>query len=163
MPASSNARSSSFPAGPTNGRPSRSSRLPGCSPTNITSAPGAPSPKTAWVARSQMSHPRHSCTASARSFNEASGSIKSLGAGRIGFLRGIHAPRRLDGVRRCLHRCQTRWSDLRRRGRRELGEIGKIELRLDPGNLHDRVLEAVVTELPALDVFKLVTHIVVAA
>src|SRR5688500_11558966 len=33
MPASPSARSKSFPAGPTNGRPARSSSLPGCSPT----------------------------------------------------------------------------------------------------------------------------------
>src|ERR687885_239765 len=36
MPTASSAASSSRPAGPTNGRPSRSSRSPGCSPTNMT-------------------------------------------------------------------------------------------------------------------------------
>src|SRR2546423_1547673 len=35
MPASSSARSSSRPAGPTKGRPCRSSSLPGCSPTGF--------------------------------------------------------------------------------------------------------------------------------
>ena len=38
MPASASARSSSLPAGPTNGWPARSSSLPGCSPTSISSA-----------------------------------------------------------------------------------------------------------------------------
>src|SRR5436305_10408209 len=49
MPASSRALSRSFPAGPTNGLPCRSSWSPGCSPTNITSAFDVPSPKTVCV------------------------------------------------------------------------------------------------------------------
>src|SRR6185295_18577293 len=55
MPASASARSSSLPAGPTNGWPLRSSSLPGCSPTNISSAFFAPSPNTVWVPRRQRS------------------------------------------------------------------------------------------------------------
>src|SRR5437773_3114190 len=57
MPASSSARSRSFPAGPTNGWPWRSSSLPGCSPTSINCARSGPSPKTVCVAcfhRSQL-------------------------------------------------------------------------------------------------------------
>ena len=42
IPASASALSKTRPAGPTNGRPSRSSSLPGCSPTNRTSASLAP-------------------------------------------------------------------------------------------------------------------------
>src|SRR5205823_4277089 len=47
-------------AGPTNGRPCRSSELPGCSPTNMTVDVGFPSPKTVCVAvfhRWQALHP----------------------------------------------------------------------------------------------------------
>src|SRR3954468_18942433 len=56
MPASTRARSSSLPAGPTKGCPLRSSSLPGCSPTNINSALFPPSPNTVCVPRSQRSH-----------------------------------------------------------------------------------------------------------
>src|SRR6266508_1842176 len=49
MPTSSSAWSSKRPAGPTNGRPSRSSRSPGCSPMKRIGAPGLPSPKTVCV------------------------------------------------------------------------------------------------------------------
>src|SRR5690349_5293628 len=49
MPASARARSSSCPAGPTKGRPWRSSWSPGCSPTKASAAPTGPSPSTAWV------------------------------------------------------------------------------------------------------------------
>src|SRR4051812_47151667 len=49
MAASSSALSRSFPAGPTNGLPCRSSWSPGCSPTKTTSAFDVPSPKTVWV------------------------------------------------------------------------------------------------------------------
>src|SRR5438270_3181545 len=48
------------PAGPTNGRPCKSSLSPGCSPTIITRAAGLPSPKTVCVPsfhRSQALHP----------------------------------------------------------------------------------------------------------
>lgn len=41
--------SSSFPALPTNGRPDKSSSLPGPSPMNITSASAEPSPGTVLV------------------------------------------------------------------------------------------------------------------
>lgn len=37
------------PAGPTKGRPARSSRSPGCSPTITIRASSGPSPKTVWV------------------------------------------------------------------------------------------------------------------
>src|ERR1700753_3398257 len=49
MPASCKALSKSFPAGPTNGFPARSSSFPGCSPTKTTVAFGRPSPKTVCV------------------------------------------------------------------------------------------------------------------
>ena len=61
MPASSSARSSSLPAGPTNGWPARSSSSPGCSPTSMSSARRAPSPKTVCVAAlPQIDTPRQS-------------------------------------------------------------------------------------------------------
>src|SRR5438874_2927976 len=56
MPASLSARSSSLPAGPTNGCPLRSSSFPGCSPTNISWAFFVPSPKTVCVPRRHRSH-----------------------------------------------------------------------------------------------------------
>src|SRR5919206_148161 len=59
-PASSSARCSRRPAGPTNGMPSRSSTSPGCSPTRATGAPGFPAEKTTWVAGSHSSQPRQS-------------------------------------------------------------------------------------------------------
>src|SRR3954453_12370761 len=69
MPASASAWSSSFPAGPTNGRPALSSWSPGCSPTNIASAPALPSPKTTCVPvfqRSQALQPAASLRSLAR-------------------------------------------------------------------------------------------------
>ena len=45
------------PAGPTNGRPARSSLSPGCSPINTIRAPTGPSPRTAWVAARYSSQP----------------------------------------------------------------------------------------------------------
>ena len=63
IPASTRARLSSFPAGPTNGCPRRSSSLPGCSPINMIDARLGPSPKTACVAWRYRSHPRHCWTA----------------------------------------------------------------------------------------------------
>src|SRR5688572_26065018 len=56
IPACSSARSSSFPAGPTNGWPARSSASPGCSPTSISSARDGPSPKTVRVPTLYRSH-----------------------------------------------------------------------------------------------------------
>ena len=47
MPASWRARSKSAPAGPTNGRPARSSLSPGCSPAIMIRAEDGPSPRTA--------------------------------------------------------------------------------------------------------------------
>jgi len=49
--ARASAASSTAPAGPTNGRPSTSSRSPGCSPTMKIVAPRVPSPNTVCVAR----------------------------------------------------------------------------------------------------------------
>ena len=64
MPASASARSSSLPAGPTNGWPLRSSASPGCSPTSISAAPRGPSPNTVCVPIFQRSQPRQSFDAS---------------------------------------------------------------------------------------------------
>ena len=66
MPASSSARSSSRPAGPTNGSPLRSSTSPGCSPTNTTRASAGPMPKTVWVAGSHSGQARQCAAASRR-------------------------------------------------------------------------------------------------
>src|SRR6058998_520510 len=63
MPASPSARSSSRPAGPTNGSPLRSSWSPGCSPTKTTRAVSGPSPKTVCVAGSHSSHAVHPAAA----------------------------------------------------------------------------------------------------
>src|SRR2546428_9370302 len=67
MPASASARSSSFPAGPTNGWPLRSSASPGCSPTSISGLLPPPSPKTVCVPRLYRSQALH-CFAAARTF-----------------------------------------------------------------------------------------------
>ena len=66
MPASSSASSRMRPAGPTNGRPLRSSWSPGCSPININGAADGPSPNTVCVAGSQRSQSLQ-CAACARS------------------------------------------------------------------------------------------------
>src|SRR4051794_25614810 len=58
------ARSKSFPAGPTKGRPSRSSLSPGCSPTTISTARNGPSPITDCVANAPIGHSRHAFVAS---------------------------------------------------------------------------------------------------
>jgi hypothetical protein len=50
MPARPRSSSSSRPAGPTKGRPVRSSSSPGCSPTSTTRALTLPSPNTVCVA-----------------------------------------------------------------------------------------------------------------
>src|ERR1700722_3872089 len=63
MPASANASSRSFPAGPTKGRPTRSSWSPGCSPTITITALEAPSPKTVCVAVFQRSQAVHALAA----------------------------------------------------------------------------------------------------
>ena len=55
-------RTSSPPARPTNGRPSRSSFMPGPSPTNTTSVSGSPSPGTARVRPSWSRQPVQSRT-----------------------------------------------------------------------------------------------------
>src|SRR5919106_2349915 len=66
MPASASASSSTRPAGPTNGRPSRSSRSPGCSPTKTISAFVRPSPKTVCVPVFQSGQARQPAAASRR-------------------------------------------------------------------------------------------------
>src|ERR1700733_6653167 len=73
MPARFSPRSSTPPAGPTNGRPSRSSRSPGVSPTSISSACLGPSPITACVAASHRSQARHSWTDLRRLVREGGG------------------------------------------------------------------------------------------
>ena len=55
----SSALSSILPAGPTNGRPCRSSMSAGCSPTNTNRACLGPSPKTVCVACLYKSQPWH--------------------------------------------------------------------------------------------------------
>ncbi|SPE55271.1 hypothetical protein SBV1_2120009 [Verrucomicrobia bacterium] len=64
IPACTSALSSSFPAGPTNGFPAKSSSKPGCSPTNTTLASLPPAPNTVWVARSHSGHARQPRAAS---------------------------------------------------------------------------------------------------
>src|SRR5947207_14939432 len=71
MPACTSASSRSRPAGPTNGAPSRSSRSPGCSPTNIATELRLPAPNTVCVASSHRGHARHPAAAP-RSFGRLS-------------------------------------------------------------------------------------------
>src|SRR5487761_2154583 len=66
MPASSSARSSISPAGPTNGLPARSSLSPGASPTSIAGACAGPSPNTVWVASFQSGQARQRAASSRR-------------------------------------------------------------------------------------------------
>src|SRR6202162_2128799 len=65
MPASARARSSTRPAGPTNGRPVKSSSLPGASPTSIIGVSAGPSPGTTCVADLQRGQRVHSASAAA--------------------------------------------------------------------------------------------------
>src|SRR5205809_2170307 len=74
MPASASASSRSLPAGPTNGAPARSSWSPGCSPTNMTSDFGEPSPKTVCVPVFQ----------SGQALQPAAASVSFLSEGRVG-------------------------------------------------------------------------------
>src|SRR5438067_13219510 len=67
MPAWASASSSTRPAGPTNGAPSRSSRSPGCSPTIVPTELRLPAPNTVCVACSHGGHARQPAAAS-RSF-----------------------------------------------------------------------------------------------
>src|SRR3954452_10914678 len=76
MPAASRPRSSSRPAGPTNGFPLRSSRSPGCSPTSIRRARLRPSPNTVWVAGSHSGHPRQPAAASRSAFSPPPAGMK---------------------------------------------------------------------------------------
>ena len=74
----SRARSSSWPAGPTNGLPDKSSWSPGCSPTSITRADAAPSPHTARVAFAHSGHARHPDTAALSCFSDVAALAVSL-------------------------------------------------------------------------------------
>src|SRR5580693_3930749 len=67
MPLSASARSSTRPAGPTNGRPCLSSWSPGVSPTSTSAASTGPSPNTVPVARLYRSHRVHEAALSASS------------------------------------------------------------------------------------------------
>src|SRR3954467_15335167 len=69
MPAASRPRSSSRPAGPTNGSPARSSLSPGCSPTSMIRDRLSPSPKTVWLAPCQRWQPRQPSAASRSAFS----------------------------------------------------------------------------------------------
>ena len=80
-PASASARSKICPAGPTNGRPARSSWSPGCSPTNR-------------IARIQRPFAEHGL---GRAFVEvAAGAVHRLGADRLPGLQRIVASSRHD-------------------------------------------------------------------
>ena len=61
------ARSSTCPAGPTNGSPRRSSTSPGCSPTSIIRDLTNPAPNTTCVADSYRPHPRQARAARRKS------------------------------------------------------------------------------------------------
>src|SRR6266508_5564935 len=89
MPASLSASSRSRPAGPTNGRPARSSWSPGCSPTNMTSARFGPWPNTAWVAFRHRSQARQPLAAS----RSASSEVVS-GTGARGWSPAVSTSRR---------------------------------------------------------------------
>ena len=73
MPASSSARSSICPAGPTNGLPARSSLSPGCSPTSMIRACCGPSPNTVCVASFQSGQARQAAASSRRVSRSAGG------------------------------------------------------------------------------------------
>ena len=98
MPSSASARSNSWPAGPTKGRPCRSSWSPGCSPTNISGARAGPSPGTACVACSPIGHSRQRSSGLAQR-RQASAARRRRGvaamAGRRLRLRCAAAPARL--------------------------------------------------------------------
>src|SRR3954471_23594862 len=87
MPASSSASARMRPAGPTNGRPARSSSFPGCSPTNITSASAAPSPKTVCVPLFQSSHARQPLAAT-----RSLGSVGRGGTGALLMTASLNGP-----------------------------------------------------------------------
>src|ERR1700733_5733088 len=77
MPAAASALSSTAPAGPTNGRPARSSLSPGCSPTIMMRAVCWPSPKTVWVPSFQRSQALQPAAAARNA-----GNVCSRGNGR---------------------------------------------------------------------------------
>src|SRR3954452_22253940 len=99
MPASWRARSSSFPAGPTKGRPRRSSMSPGCSPTKAMRASAGPSPKTVpLLSSAYRSQPRQDLAASASPARSASDGTNSSAPGcgeREGTRQNLSLPDRL--------------------------------------------------------------------
>src|SRR5579872_3265171 len=87
--------SSSFPAGPTNGSPCRSSLKPGASPTIITSAGHGPTPGTACVrvaCSAQLLHPRMVSWSSRSSGGALSDFHPGLGEGYVlaGLIDRLH-------------------------------------------------------------------------
>src|SRR3954469_17674447 len=113
MPACASASSRTRPAGPTNGAPSRSSRSPGCSPTNIATESRLPAPNTVCVPCSQRGQARHPAAAS-RSFGRV-GLGGTRAAEESGIRPGVPALSRAkhrdtfhphEGfARRAAHRC----------------------------------------------------------
>src|SRR5688572_15266169 len=85
------ALSSTAPAGPTNGRPVRSSASPGCSPTSTIGALAGPSPNTACVALANSGHASQSCAAEAKPRIDLTGGTGSVGAERLGLATGTVA------------------------------------------------------------------------
>src|SRR5439155_25441883 len=132
MPASSSASSSSWPAGPTNGRPARSSRSPGCSPTNISSAERPPSPNTVCVPFFHRSHARQPAAAPRRAVNDlrplASSAAESSSVIPRRYLgRGDPKPGRLTGGRggeTCAMTKLGSWA--RKRGARAARQRGDV-------------------------------------
>ena len=96
QPSCSSARSSNLPAGPTNGRPCKSSWSPGCSPTSMSRARSGPSPTTDCVACSPSGHSRQRLVAS----RSASGLRGSRGSAALTNVRTAAACPR-SGVGLC--------------------------------------------------------------
>ena len=120
IPASSSARPSSSPAGPTNGWPSTSSRSPGCSPRRNSGARAGPSPNTVCVARAHRSH----------AVQPAAASRADPGAPRPGAAPG--GRRRGEVVRWTRARHRAAWVDRRIAGSLP-GRGPPAELRLRRG------------------------------
>src|SRR5205814_1480746 len=89
MPAWASASSSRRPAGPTNGAPSRSSRSPGCSPTNIATELRLPAPNTVCVACSHSGPARQPAAASRSSGSDGRDALLLRIADTVGDL--IHS------------------------------------------------------------------------
>src|SRR5213080_2159692 len=142
MPASSSASSSSLPAGPTNGRPARSSRSPGCSPTNISSAERPPSPNTVCVPFFHRSHARQPAAASRRAANDlrplASSAAESSSVIRRRYLgRGDPKLGRLTGGRGGETSAMTKlgswaWKRGGARAARQRGDVHALDVEGDP-------------------------------